>query len=159
MQADNWSGLLLSFPSTCTLSQSNAWYSWLVLRRSPVSISASKSFVLTEGFSNSHQSPPADVEIVPQIRPRHVLSASFPTDKSNPVTERAGEAVTLLTYIEERTGFESWPGHRLFCLKFSWFSSEPPGTCRDCTSIMPLPPPSKSLQIYRTSVILPCELL
>jgi hypothetical protein len=97
MQAEYRFDLLLSFPSTCTLLQSNGWHSWLVLRRSRFNISASKPSILTEGFPN-FLSLQADVEIVP------VLSTAFPIYWSNPVTERAGEGVTLLACIGEILG-------------------------------------------------------
>jgi hypothetical protein len=75
--AQNASRLSLRFLAVVPKYLYFAWDSWLILWRSPVSILASKPSVLIEGFSNFLQSPPAVLEVVPQIRPRHVLSASF----------------------------------------------------------------------------------
>jgi hypothetical protein len=47
---------------------------------------------------------------------------------------RVGAVVTYLG----ATRYQSRPRHRLFRLRFSWFSFVPPVTCRDSTSIGPL---------------------
>lgn len=50
----------------------------------------------------------------------------------------SGNAVDIF----ERCPFESRPGHRLFCLMFSWLSSFSPIQCWFSSSAKSLPPPS-----------------
>jgi hypothetical protein len=56
-----------------------------------------------------------------------------------------------------RARFDSRPEHLLSWLRISWFSSGPPGKCRDGTSIGPRPLPSKSFPVHHSSIILPFD--